>query len=327
MTAIVADKLPHTRIVRYRHGDSGNTNAGKAKNRQDGASGELVQADHPGRVWHFAREFEFLTRNGRMFCMMTAYADESYNDDSILCVGGWLHYCNKWRIIEESWRKRINHERRVSERGGFKPINRYHAVDCAGFHHEFSRSNGWNNERQIRFSKRLIRIIGESKPHGIVYGGRYKDYLSEFKGTEEEKKEALYYVSMLFFLRELAGTMKEFFPNERVTVFYDRGNFNKCAQAAFSSLMSSKTKAGREDKKYFVSMAPIGWEHCIPLQPTDLIAYEAFKLMKSRSIQGKEAGIRKSLQAILVGGIPLRVSEFDAATFRAFRLGLRWFAR
>jgi hypothetical protein len=30
-------------------------------------------------------------------------------------------------------------------------------------------------------------------------------------------------------------------------------------------------------KDMFSTIAPMGWEHCVPLQPADLVAYESFK--------------------------------------------------
>ena len=38
------------------------------------------------------------------------------------------------------------------------------------------------------------------------------------------------------------------------------------------------------NKSMFTTLAPMGWEDCIPLQPADLVAYEAFRDMKRRKL-------------------------------------------
>lgn len=105
----------------------------------------------------------------RVYCVLKAYFDESY-DHSTMCVGGWLTLDDEWKRIEEKWLARIEYERRVAIKHGHKPISRYHATDCENLKKEFSKKNGWDIPRQIRLTRKLIDIIGNARPHGIVIG-------------------------------------------------------------------------------------------------------------------------------------------------------------
>ena len=47
----------------------------------------------------------------------------------------------------------------------------------------------------------------------------------------------------------------------------------------------------------FPTIAPMGWEDCVPVQPADMVAYEVFRDSKRRSIEGKE--MNRSLDALV----------------------------
>jgi hypothetical protein len=54
-----------------------------------------------------------------------------------------------------------------------------------------------------------------------------------------------------------------------------------------------------ESKSIFASIAPMGWEDCIPLQPADFVAYEAMKETHRHRPGQKARERRKSLTAFL----------------------------
>jgi hypothetical protein len=241
---------------------------------------------------------------------MSAYIDESYNG-RVLCVGGWLALDMQWNGIERLWKERIQHERRLSIKRGFPPISRYHATDCANLKNEFSEEKGWDIPRQIRLSKKLIEIVGRYRIAGIVGGGGIADFVKHFPGDKERCKDGLYYFSVIKFLALTCEAMKKYFPNERVSVFYERGQFGGMAQRAFDSLMSDPRNA--DCSKYFVTMAPLGWEDCVPLQPADLMAYEGLKRVDG-SLRGED-NIRRSLQALMGKNVSLTIGHFTDRSF------------
>jgi hypothetical protein len=243
--------------------------------------------------------------------MLEAYIDESYNSRTF-CVGGWLAPVEKWSVIQKSWKQRVDFERSMSIKKGFRPISRYHASDCSSLKAEFDRSKGWDEARQIRFSKKLLEIISKHKPIGIVMGGSVDDYLHHFvdDNTPKKWKDGLYKFCICVVMDQIAEVMSAYFPEEKVTVYYDRGKFSGMADKAFRSMKDDPRNA--DVSKYFVTMAPMGWEDCIPLQPADLLAFEGLKRVDG-SLNGDDA-IRKSLQALL-GKVDIAIGHFTRKSF------------
>jgi hypothetical protein len=62
---------------------------------------------------------------------------------------------------------------------------------------------------------------------------------------------------------------------------------------SFDSMINDDTFRHRNR---FSSITPTSWEHCIPLQPADLVAYESFKEAERQPDIRKR---RRSLQALL----------------------------
>jgi hypothetical protein len=243
--------------------------------------------------------------------MLEAHLDESYNNRTF-CVGGWLAPVSTLRSIEKSWKMRIDFERRMSIKKRFPPISRYHASDCANLKGEFDRSKGWDTDRQIRFSKKLLEIIGKNKPIGIVMGGSVDDYLHHFTGDAANKcRNGLYFFSICVVMDQIAQAMKMYYPDEKVAIYYDRGKFSGMADRAFRSMVDDPRNS--DISKYFVTMAPMGWEDCTLLQPADLLAYEGLKRIDG-SLNDNDA-IRKSLQALIGSEVDLCIGHFTRKSF------------
>jgi hypothetical protein len=242
--------------------------------------------------------------------------DESYND-RVICIGGWLAPDGLWEKIEPRWKNRVEHEKRISIKKGFTPISRYHAADCSSLLNEFDRPKGWDTDRQIRFAKKLIEIIGKERLVGYVVGSSLKGYKTAYKDLDAARK-GLYGVCMYNCLFLVGQDIDQFWPSERVTIFHDHGDFNGAAQSAFTAAKAKDFPY----RNYFVTMAPRCWEDSIALQPADLIAYEGFKVIQA-DIQSDETLIeermRKSLQAMFAWKIPLRVHYFRSGIFRALK--------
>lgn len=248
------------------------------------------------------------TRVGKAFCLLTAYMDESYNKRTF-CVGGWLCSDEEWGTVERRWIERIKHESRISVKKRLRPVRRFHASDCATFGGDF---RGWNQVRQVRLMKKLIGIIGDSKPVGIATTAQLGDFVSGYPNQEEQRHRGCYFFCMMACLLMIGDWMSQRLPNERVTVIYDRGKISEwAAQKAFSSMMDDM---GWESRKYFVSMAPMGWENCALLQTADLLAYEGYKAIDRRALGTLE--LRQSLESIIGHGVPIRVQSYQTDAFQ-----------
>lgn len=235
----------------------------------------------------------------------TSYHDESYNSNAF-CIGGWLARENTWKKLEKDWRARIDYENRKSAKKGFPPISRYHATDCANLKRDFDVLKGWSIERQIRLSKKLCGIVATYYPYGIVAGTTIEDckYLITTQDCAERNKQ-MYRLSFQLYLTLLSQVMERNYPNDRVTVFYDRSkNFGPIVNEVWSHFC--KHPVASAFAKRIVIVAPLGWEECIPLQPADLIAFEGLKRINTGG-----PDMRKSLTAILGKRTPLVIAKHD----------------
>jgi hypothetical protein len=249
-----------------------------------------------------------LPKLGRMFCVttFTSYHDESYSAKrDTLCVGGWLARDSVWDDIERDWKARIDYENRKSAQKGFPAISRYHAADCANLKKEFAENKGWDVDRQIKLSKRLCGIISKHRPYGIVAGGIGSEFATVDQSlTGPERVKAMYAASFRIYLYMVAETMTTNFPDDRVTLFFDRTK-------DFESIVAAEYKGFREHPRLgymadsIITVAPLGWEDAIALQPADLLAYEGFK----RVGVSMEEGVRKALLAMIGDRTPLAVAR------------------
>jgi hypothetical protein len=251
-------------------------------------------------------------RYSRIFAMLTAYLDESYYNRTF-CVGGWVLRENKWSAFERDWDKCIEQERQSSISRGFPPISRYHASDCSSLQNEFDETKGWDVGRQIKLSKRLLGIIVKHRPHGVVIGGSVDLFVKHFPEDKNRWRKALYYYSIALVMNELNEIRKAHYPDEKITIFYDRGKLSSMAAVAFHSLKNDSYASGEDLAPYFVTMAPLGWEDCILLQAADLLAFEGMK-----RVDGHIAGntvIRRSFAELLGKKVDMGVAGFTDAYF------------
>jgi hypothetical protein len=85
--------------------------------------------------------------------------DESYKGKQTMVVGGWIGSEKQWGRTQRLWAKAIAYENNTLPEG--HKITRYHAAEMNANDNEYK---GWENEpyRKLRFTKRLLRIIGRS---------------------------------------------------------------------------------------------------------------------------------------------------------------------
>jgi hypothetical protein len=105
-------------------------------------------------------------------------------------------------------------------------------------------------------------------------------------------------------LEEIGTAMFEFYTNERITFFHDRGELFSAAYDAFIDVKENPDDRYSKCREYFVTFAPMGWENCTPLQPADMIAYDMFKLLDAQLHTSHES-VRRSLQKLVGNEVPL----------------------
>jgi hypothetical protein len=250
-------------------------------------------------------------RLGKVVCVIEAYVDESY-DRNTFCVGGWLAPRTTWTRLETQWEKRVEHERRMSIRKGFAPITRYHASYVANHRGEFADDNGWDDARRILFVKKLMDVLGRTKPDGIVIGGSVEHYKNQ-TGDAKHWRKGLYFFSFGQFIINAARVMHHKYPGEQCAIFYDDSKeLGKVANEVFSSLKHDPANA--DIAPLFSTIAPMTGEDCVPLQSADFIAYDGKKCIASSL--GGATTIRKSLQRVIGHDLTVIIGHYSEDKIR-----------
>ena len=209
-----------------------------------------------------------------VFAVFEGYIDESYSGEnparmfSLTCT---IAHGPEWAWIEMAWRKVLCEKNAELVRKGRKPIPRYHSNDLNNFQKEFF---DWDGPERQAFCEKLVRVFAR---HLIGYEGyliSLQELAEEWPDVAADPMEAAYWLLLRFIMLGIGEGMSAELPNEKITLFHDRCNYDGVLLNAFNTLIKDPTF---QYKSCFTTIAPMGWEDCIPLQPADLIAYENFK--------------------------------------------------
>jgi hypothetical protein len=228
--------------------------------------------------------------------ILRGYFDESYNS-KIFTLSCLISDPTGWAEIERSWKLCLAAKNKSLRREGRQPLSRYHAADCSSLRGEFS---GWSVAEQISFAKELMAILGRGRAwvNTLSYSMPLEDFARELNITGDIIP-ACYVELVKFLMLEMVAQHRDAKKRLRAVrevsfvLFHERCNYDGLYLDAFNAMMNDPTFVGKE---LFTTIAPLGWERCIALQPADMIAYETFKEAE-RGFTGRVR--RKSLEFLM----------------------------
>lgn len=166
-------------------------------------------------------------------------------------------------------------------------------MDINNFKGDFA---DWNGPERQAFCEKLLRVLSR-------HVGRYDGYLinlqelvEEWPKTNSDPKAYAYSFLLKFLMLWIGKGISRGLPGTKITLFHDRCTYDAVLLTSFNEMMDDPTFAY---KNCFTTIAPMGWEDCIALQPADLIAYENFKEGYRLLPNEKPRGRRKILDALL----------------------------
>jgi hypothetical protein len=143
----------------------------------------------------------------------------------------------------------------------------------------------------------------KDRPIIAAWGASLTELREVYPNYDVKKlRELLYGFCVRHCLNEIGRVMYEYWPDENITFIHDHGQSTKARHSLFKPAQQAFLDA-KEDPdpdpwiRQFVSFAPMSWQNCLPLQPADMIAYDAFKVIDKR-LHVDENAIRRSLEAI-----------------------------
>jgi hypothetical protein len=221
--------------------------------------------------------------------VLTYKFDESYKGARSLVVGGWIGEESQWRDVQRQWCAAISAENETLPEGN--KISRYHASEMNAKDNEFA---GWQAARMLRFTQKLLDIVGHSGMTAVTCGIDLSAFLSIFPDRDPRDYGVAYGMCMKQIMMLLAEAMEAWEPEYRVVLVHDHGDWDKLAYDGFYQLVDDPDWPYRNR---FVSITPLSSYADIGLQTADLIAYEAMRWLDDNLWTGED--MRKPLTELL----------------------------
>lgn len=209
-----------------------------------------------------------------IFMLFRGYIDESYSGEATPRMFGLtctFTYGSEWSWIEMAWQNCLDEKNASLKQQGRKAISRYHSTDINGFRGEFQ---DWDGVERQAFCEKLVKVFARHEIGFEGYVVDVRDLVEFWPEIKDDPLEMAYDVLQTFLMLEIGAGFHLELPDSKVTLFHERCPHDGVFLQSFNRMMEDPTFAYRQ---HFTTIAPMGWEDCIPLQPADLMAYENFK--------------------------------------------------
>ena len=222
--------------------------------------------------------------------MLAAYVDESGNDD-LFTLSCLVADYQAWVWFEFEWKQCLDDKNAQLVASGRTPISRYHAAEASSRVGEFE---GWEPQEVSEFFTRLLSVFRKEVTNTVAYTLSLADFVAEFPESADDPKKPCYGLLLKYLMIEIGNNILAREDWQLASIIHDRTKgYNQVLLDAFDAMLNDETFKYRNR---FSSITPMSWEHCIPLQPADIVAYENFKEVE-RHYQNRDR--RKSLTALL----------------------------
>jgi hypothetical protein len=243
--------------------------------------GELWEGFHPAGI-----------SRGR-FMLLRGYIDESVGkEQKLFALSCLISKGADWLRLETAWKTYLAGCNRNLKKQGRPTIPRYHASDCSNQLGDF---DGWTREEATAFTKGLLRILRRSKTMTVAYDVNLDDLCEVFPEAAKDRLRAAYSLVTKFLISSIWHDQGTLDPLGKITLFHDRNPYDDEMLRSFNVMVKDTSWEGAS---YFTTIAPQSWEHCLPLQPADLIAYAMYK-EADRRLPGNKRARGKALDVLL----------------------------
>ena len=250
--------------------------------------------------------------------VLRGFIDESHDHDlvpkvfDLTCL---VTYDNMWPWFEMAWVKVLEDKNAELKRQGRPQISRYHAADCSNLKGEFK---GWAVSEQIEFSLKLFDVFRKHPVHIHAYDIPLQLLVQEIPETASNPTGFAYVILLTMVMDQICKKTLSLYPQDKITLHHDRCKYDGALADAFRQVVDDPNFQCRDR---FIAITPDSWEHCVMLQPADMIAYENFKEgMQHHYPNPKVKGRRKSLKALLdLDSISGRASGFGICAIRELK--------
>jgi hypothetical protein len=215
-------------------------------------------------VWELSRAV--LNERGGVVAVLKTYMDESgtHGDSPVVTVGAYIGQPNVWRDWTKDWKRQL-HKVPVSK----KPIEVFHAVDCANRDGEFE---GWTREERTAFVIELLPIFPRHSIVGCAIGIHMKSF-EEAMSDHSDLREMFgtpYTACFQWVIQTILNTLDAYRSDHRIAFFHECNDYTDEARKAFEWVQTNRPSGNKGITLAFGSKADY-----VPLQAADVLAYES----------------------------------------------------
>jgi hypothetical protein len=242
---------------------------------------------------HIYDGFEHLARSlalGRdsLMAMFTAYFDESgtHADSRVVCMAGYVSTVVAWEQLGTEWKRMCDEE-------GIKVL---HRVDLENFKKEFK---GWDETRRRNILREANRLTRRYTQKGVFGAVVRKDFDQVMPGCVRRAFGGSYGWLVQEGMVGIGHWGMDRHRSDPINYVFEAGaNGRHQVERMFNALYDAEDRTWR-DKLLLGSWSFAEKQYVIQLQPADVLAYETYKHMLNRVVDGVKRDIRKSVRHLI----------------------------
>ena len=230
-----------------------------------------------------------------MAMILRGFIDESYGGEAVpkvFSLSCMVANNSEWVFHEWHWVALLESKNEELRREGRQPISRFHSSDFSNSLNEFK---GWTADEKRAFSQKIIEIFRKHPAHIYGYDLPLQRMVNEIPETNPNPVGFAYVFLLNLIMQAICDNTLKVYPEALITLHHDRCRYDAALLEGFNHMRDDPTFTCRNRFLYITSES---WEHCIPLQPADFLAYENYK-ESCRKWDIKPRDRRKSLEAFL----------------------------
>ena len=228
--------------------------------------------------------------------------DESYDGSAVPKVFGLsclVSHVSMWLYFEWAWLKVLQDKNQELQNQGRKELSRFHAKDINNFRGEYE---GWSSDERLEFCAKLTEVFNRNPVHIHGWDMPLQVLVEEIPETKPNPIGFAYCVLLGELMKQIGETTMSLngYRGDLICLHHDHCMYSASLLEWFNLLLEEEKFQFR---KRYISITQERWESCVPLQPTDLVAYENFKegmrFHVKESKEAKRGRMRLSLEAII----------------------------
>lgn len=222
--------------------------------------------------------------------MLTAYLDVSHGDEPVYVLGGYIGRVSEWGKFYGEWKRMLSDE-------GIKvysPADLDLKDNCGN---RIGRYAGWSDERVLALQQRAFEIIKRHRRVAVASGIAVNDFNLKFSWfRKEDGLPRLYYQSAFSLLGNVRDWIVRYKVKDSIQYVFETGDEGYYEiESELQRIFKHPADRARFNMRGYTRSEK---KDVIQLQAAGIWAYECYKLMANRIINGPKLPVRESYRSL-----------------------------